>query len=630
METSQKAQIEQEKRVEKRATIVDRYVNDGKTRYLKILSDSFRIIGILSVLLFISHLFILSYYYTGGVDTIGMQEYLEIDIWEQTVEYYIVLAIYCFTPPILLILFFLRYVFKQVDYENLLKVGGINNAKIIKLTNEFIIFKRLKGQTISIKNIESGINEICQYLGKHNAYVEVFGKDSFKMIFKEYLPDVDTNIKAVKLEEIEDKNRLYLGVKDEKRTPVYTKKSEVRGKVNGHLLVVGTTGSGKSYSFNQIMKNWLNPQSYKELEKIYILNFKDSADYNPYKKLDKVSYCGNNIRNALKMCKEVELEMIKRYIYNSKHNHENFPGQKILFIVDEIQTIAEEQGSKGASRVDRNSWDELDSIFKKLGSKARAANISLMVILQKGTAENLPGGTTFRDNLRHRFALLNNNMTLLMDAELIEKYNIKSDKLKGGQFVYYDNLGSGIHDGFTLTVDYDVPYDKLLIANDSGEDRKIRTILDNYTLIAYRAIELAKEDSQMMEENGAKTHIDSISDLKNFEEKDYIELAIKEIGSIEDSENKEEIPAEFFELEEDNNDDPLEDLSLDKLNKLSKYKLENKVVETSINEKVYESKRKKIDSEDTRSSNIKKMLAEKNSKNSEDSNDDILEFMKNN
>jgi hypothetical protein len=627
METSQKAQIEQEKRVEKRATIVDRYVNDGKTRYLKILSDSFRIIGVLSVLLFISHLFILSYYYTGGIDRVGIEEYLEMDIWEQTFEYYIVLAIYCFTPPILLIFFFLRYVFRQVDYENLLRVGGINNAKIIKFTPEYIIFKRLKGQTISIKNIESGVNEICQYLGKYNAHVEAYAKDSFKMVFKDNLPDIDTNIKSVQLKDIADNDKLYLGVKDDKRTAVYTKKSEVRGKMNGHMMIVGTTGSGKSYSFNQIMKNWLNPQSYKELEKIYILNFKDSSDYNPYKKLDKVSYCGNNIRGALKMCKEVELEMMKRYIYNSKQDHDDFPGQKILFIVDEIQTIAEEQGSKGAARIDRNSWDELDSIFKKLASKARAANISLVVILQKGTAENLPGGTTFRDNIRHRFALLNNNMSLLLDAELIEKYNIKADKLKGGQFVYYDNLGTGIQDGFTLTVDYDVPFEKLLIDNDSKEDLKIRQTLDNYTLIAYKAIELAKADSQMMEENGAKTHIDSLSQLQNFEEKDYIELAIKEIGSIEDSESKEEIPADFFELdEESDNDDPLEDLSLDKLNKLSKYKLENKVVETSIDEKVYQSKRKNIDNEDTRSSNIKEMLANKNKENDED----ILEFMKNN
>ncbi len=629
MEQSQISKIETEKKIEKKATIVDRYVNDGKTRYLSIASDMLRFELLIGILLFISHIYLLSYYYTGGIDEEGIYEYIYEGIYEESIEYYYTLAMYCLAPPLLFIIFFLKYIFRQVEYENLLKVGGIRTAKITNFTSEYIIFKRLIGQTISIKSIESGINEICQFLGKYNAHVEIHKQDSFKMIFKENLPDIDTKIKSIPLKEIIDINKLYLGVRDDKRTLVQTKESEVRGKINGHMLIVGASGSGKSYSFNQILKNWLNPESYKELEKIYILNFKDSADYNPYKKLDKVSYCGNNIRSALKMCKEVEMEMMKRYIYNTKHNEENFPGQKILFIVDEIQTIAEEQGSKGGARIDRNSWDELDSIFKKLASKARAANISLVIILQKGTAENLPGGTTFRDNIRHRFALLNNNMTLLLDAELIEKYNIQADKLKGGQFVYYDTLGSGIQDGFTLTVDYKVPFDTLSISDDSNEDINIKQELENYTLIAYKAMELARQDSEDMEETGAKTHLDSLSQLQHFEEKDYLELAIQEVGSISDINGKEEIPAEFFETpqEEDSNEDPLADLNLEKLNKLNKFKLENKVVETIVEEDAYKSKKVVEDSQ--RVSNMKKMLANRKKKNTVE-NEDIIDFMKNN
>jgi len=628
MQQSQISRIESEKKIEKKATIVDRYVNDGKTRYMKITSDMIRFELLFGVLLFISHIFILSYYYTGGIDEEGIYEYIYEGIYEKSNEYYYLLSTYCLAPQVLIITFFLRYIFRQVEFENLLKIGGIRTAKITKQTSEYITFQRLKGQTISIKNIESGINEICQYLGKYNAHVEVYKQDSFKMIFKDNLPDIDTKMKNIQLKEMKDTNKLYLGVKDSKRTVVQTKDSEVRGKINGHMLIVGISGSGKSYSFNQIMKNWLYEEAYKELEKIYILNFKDSADYNPYKQLDKVSYCGNNIRNALKMCKEVEMEMMKRNIYNTKNNHENFPGQKILFIVDEIQTIAEEQGSKGASRIDRNSWDELDSIFKKLASKARSTNISLVIILQKGTAENLPGSTTFRDNIRHRFALLNNNMTLLLDAELIEKYNIQADKLKGGQFVYYDTLGSGIQDGFTLTVDYDVPFNTLSKENDSTEDIKIKQELDNYTLIAYKAIELAKEDSQIAEDSGSKTHLDSLSQLQNFEEKDYLELAIQEVGSIKEVDSKEDIPAEFFEENiENSKEDPLEDLNFEKLNKISKHKLENKVVETIVDEEVYQSK--KIEAEQKRESNIKKMLANRK-KNNTLENEDILDFMENN
>ena len=42
MQQSQISKIESEKKIEKKATIVDRYVNDGKTRYIAILSDMFR------------------------------------------------------------------------------------------------------------------------------------------------------------------------------------------------------------------------------------------------------------------------------------------------------------------------------------------------------------------------------------------------------------------------------------------------------------------------------------------------------------------------------------------------------------------------------------------------------------
>ena len=111
-------------------------------------------------------------------------------------------------------------------------------------------------------------------------------------------------------------------------------------------------------------------------------------------------------------------------------------------------------------------------------------------------------------------------MNLLLDQELIEKYNIKADKLKGGQFVYYDTLGSGIQDGFTLTINYDVPFKSLSKDNDSNKDIKIKQELDNYTLIAYKSIELARQDSVEAEENGAKTHLDSLSQLQNFQEKD--------------------------------------------------------------------------------------------------------------
>ncbi|MBT3720839.1 hypothetical protein HOG47_04240 [archaeon] len=460
---------------------------------------------------------------------------------------------------------------KYLDFNNFKKIedidikkkiirvsGGINNFKIIEITDKSITFKNKELATFDKSELENAIPKLARLTGKHNGKLINNPKenDSYIIVFKNKVPTIETKLPLLDYKNVFEKNKLYLGVNDvaEKKYVKTIENEENRGKLNGHMLMVGASGSGKSYSVDIVMNNWIEENAYKDIEKIYILNFKDSADFNKYKKLDKVVYSDGNPRNALAMCKKVELEMTKRYIYNSINNKSNYPGQKILFIIDEIQTISEEMNSRSQEAIVRNSWMEINRILTKLGSKSRAANISLFVALQKGTAENLPGGMTFRDNLRHRFALKNSNMSLLLDQELIDKENIESDKLEQGQFVYMDNLKgeASISEGFCQGIDLQWESDLPVKENDSDEDKLIIKDLEKYEEVSQIVFDLEAEQIEKEKEEGKKTYVDTISDLNNFKEILYVDEAIK-IWEQQRENNEDEEEWEAIDLDSEIN-----------------------------------------------------------------------------
>jgi hypothetical protein len=415
----------------------------------------------------------------------------------------------------------------ELKKKIILNNTGIKDFKITSIDKEKIVFKKrpnINSGGVNIQELKNSIETISIILGKGNAEIIEDGYDIFTMKFKGILPDKETNTQTTTLDLLK-KDQLYLGTTSNEK--IYTPESEERGKLNGHILCIGASGSGKSFAIEKIVTNWLNPEAIKDVSHLFVLDFKNSGDYKKYESIDKVTYSGGDIHSALKICMEVEYEYQKRNIYYNLYGKISLP--KILFVVDEIQTINEKLDDKNISRIERNSWAQIETIMNILSSKGRST-MSLIAILQKGTAESLPGGATFRDNLRHRFALKNMNMDLLMDAELIQKKNIKADQLKQGQFIYMDSLlpEDSIQSGFVNQWDYDWTkhIKEINEIKMSDEDIEMQKKMDDLDDIVEIAKQLEKDFYEELELSGKKTLIENITEMKEFKERDFINEAI--------------------------------------------------------------------------------------------------------
>jgi len=329
--------------------------------------------------------------------------------------------------------------------HKILKAGNISSWKISNveelIQNEdynLIKWEHIEGESYSAKELEGKGEDLASLLGKGRSVIKDNKNGRVDMVFKPELVSRKDNIPFQKINL--PKNKLYLGVKNKTDKAFTQPEDEILGGFTQHMLIIGKSGSGKSFfTDNVLMGNWMNTTNYNDIEKIYIIDYKNSGDYLKYKDLDKVEYSDGSIESASIIMKKVVDTMLARYAYQVENGGGGYKGKKILLISDEIQRVNPSVASSERGII-RNSWMEIEKSYQMLSEQARAANISLISILQKGTLDNLPGGSNFRDNNRHRIGLLNNNMSLLFDQELIDKEGIKADKFKQGQFVYMDEL----------------------------------------------------------------------------------------------------------------------------------------------------------------------------------------------
>lgn len=477
------------------------------------------------------------------------------------------------------------------DYvAKIMKAAGIDNWEIVNQeeleTNpelNTIIWKHKSGKKHNIGELESGAKEIASILGKGRAVIKSLDMGKAEMHFKPYLVSKKDNIPFQKIEM--PKNKLYLGVKNRKEQTFTLPEEESIGGFTQHMMIVGKSGSGKSFfTDNVLMGNWMNESNWDDIEKIYIIDYKNSGDYLKYKHLDKVEYSDGSVNSALAIMMKVLRHMLTRYMYQTQNGGGGYKGKKIILLSDEIQRV--NAGLNENDRDKRMAWNKISELYQQFAEQARAANISMISILQKGTIDNLPGGSNFRDNNRHRLALLNDNMSLLLDQELIDKEGIRADRLEQGQFIYMDELQgeSSLTEGFGVALDqpwtdYVINYKKLAYEGKDKDAEIIKTLnnikfkeedqklIDNvkfYEKVIPIMEELEKEYFEEMKNSGKKLAIESMADLDNYTERDFaleaIEIYKKEVEEgikFEDlmeekrEEYKEEILDYINEIEND-------------------------------------------------------------------------------
>lgn len=195
-----------------------------------------------------------------------------------------------------------------------------------------------------------------------------------------------------------------------------------------HLLIGGTTGSGKSEALNTILYGMVEHYSDKEL-KLMLIDPKGTElnDFERYPHL--IGRIGFDDEDALELLTQAVSEMQSRYAqfkaqgvrslpdYNAKVS----PEERIpwwVLVLDEYADLTSDKDMK----------KDIEGELKRLAQKARAAGIHLIIATQKPSGDVI--STNLRSNLPAQLALRVKNGTesrVILDEQGAEVLNGKGD-----------------------------------------------------------------------------------------------------------------------------------------------------------------------------------------------------------
>lgn len=175
-----------------------------------------------------------------------------------------------------------------------------------------------------------------------------------------------------------------------------------------HLLLVGQTGSGKSYALQHLLLQIIN----KELD--YHLYFNDpklSDIYNIGNIVSPETTAEDNFQSLVNNLEKVQEKLLQRQkelqSYTSKtlnHDYRDFKMKPIILIFDEFAYFSSQLAEcKPAER------SRINSMLKGIVLKGRQLGVFLWVIMQKSDAKLI--STDIRDNLPLKIVLGNAEKT---------------------------------------------------------------------------------------------------------------------------------------------------------------------------------------------------------------------------
>ncbi len=195
-----------------------------------------------------------------------------------------------------------------------------------------------------------------------------------------------------------------------------------------HLLIGGTTGSGKSEALNTILEGLTRHYSEKELQ-LQLIDPKSTEllgfDNVPH----LIGDIGYEAEEAIKLLQRAVDEMQRRYALfrdvkvNSLPKYNEIVGAEKrlpwwLIVLDEYADLTSDATDKR----------EIEALLKRLAQKARAAGIHVIIATQKPSSEVI--STSLRSNLPAQLALRVKSATesrVIMDESGAETLNGKGD-----------------------------------------------------------------------------------------------------------------------------------------------------------------------------------------------------------
>ncbi|MUL03292.1 DNA phosphorothioation-dependent restriction protein DptH [Aliivibrio fischeri] len=195
-----------------------------------------------------------------------------------------------------------------------------------------------------------------------------------------------------------------------------------------HLLIGGTTGSGKSEALNTILYGMVEHYNVDEL-KLMLIDPKGTElnDFERYPHI--IGRIGFDDDDALELLKQAVEEMQSRYVQFKAKNVRSLPDfnakvseeERIpwwVLVLDEYADLTSDKDMK----------KEIEAELKRLAQKARAAGIHLIIATQKPSGDVI--STNLRSNLPAQLALRVKNGTesrVILDEQGAEVLNGKGD-----------------------------------------------------------------------------------------------------------------------------------------------------------------------------------------------------------
>ena len=443
--------------------------------------------------------------------------------------------------PVVLFLKLLKYVKGRAEIQSFLASNGLNQYYLYKKDGNVLTFKLIKGESVNYQGFLNSADDIKQQFQVGKLKASRNEKDKVILEFMEETPELSAYLKGVKykIEDMENMvadgmakddftmkttclrtdfkeylgvNKSMLGVQDITGKPLYASFPSTVGAIQGHVLINGGTGSGKSFMTTNYVKSILMSDANKYIDHIYVINMKeDSNDWEFLKGVDKATV-GSGLEDALNILKEAELKMLANNRWNSLNNEENTNFGQVIVIIDEIHKFRLISGDKTQPKTVQLVAEKCETIIDTLATQARSANLFIIGILQKATLDMLSG--VFRSMCINRILLKSDTITshIVIDEEVQKENMIDSNKLTSGQFIYYNMQNGLIKIGFAVE---SVKFNASQVNNSKEADILIKGRAETKELVDLAVIVAQLKAEQALKDSEDKNFKDKVNDYSN-------------------------------------------------------------------------------------------------------------------
>lgn len=288
--------------------------------------------------------------------------------------------------------------------------------KIIKLQNGLCLF--LKQDNINIKQ-DNTSGCIVFEIPKNKREIL-----TFKELQKDYVKDI---------------NGLYINLGVDTQNNIYN----LDLCKTPHLLISGTTGSGKSVLVNSILTNLLLNYTPKELE-LVLIDIKQ-VEFSMYKNIPHLlcdtitdlkdtkvilSECIDNINKRYEILKENNCRNIQEYNRINKNKM-----KYRLVVIDELAELFMLE-NKSKLRADLEGYDRIESQLCRIAQIGRACGIHLILATQRPSTDVITG--LLKSNIPSRIAL---SVSSAVDSKVILDC-VGAEKLTGKGDMFLRLIGN--------------------------------------------------------------------------------------------------------------------------------------------------------------------------------------------